>query len=70
MKLYILSVGDYSKLKRITKLLEKHNIQYSSMIIILTSEEKARVLGGIISQYKVEKLSLDDILVYILSNSQ
>ena len=65
VKLYILNIDEPNELRRIARILDKHNIRYTSILIIVTNKEKARIIGGIISKYNLQKIKLEDIFLYL-----
>ncbi len=67
MRIYLLALDDTKRLNKIVRLLDKHNIRYSSIIVVVSDEEKARVIGGIISKYNLQRIRLEDIFLIIAS---
>ena len=66
MKLFILRLRRPGEFYRLRKILEQNGINYEVLVITIT--DKTETIGGIISGYDVERISLTDALVKALEN--
>ena len=62
MRIYVLTVDNNHDLRRVLKILDKHGILYYVVILANIPNSKANVLGGIISQYNIQMVKLEQIL--------
>ena len=62
MPIYVLTVDNNHDLKRVLRLFEKHNIEYYVIIFTFIPNDKSHVFGGIVSQYSIQRIKLEQIL--------